>query len=553
MQTTLEAQLRHTLRGHTSAIGRIAWSPEGGMIASPSRDGSIRLCNAHSGDLVWTTPDVRLGSVYSVAWSSDGQTLASGHRNGTICLWNAKTGELLAKLEGHTDRVFCVSWLPHKAVLASGSGDRSIRLWDTVSRRQILSHSAHDSGVNALAWSSDGGRLASGSYDQHTRMWNAEGMHLHWNRLVWEKHGHAGGINSLAWSPDGSMLATGSSDKTIEIRNPGPGKRRVVLEGHTGVVTGVTFSADSNLLASKSEDGTVRIWRCNNWEIAVVLEEPNSDWWAAGLAFHPHKMVLATLGEQDTVVRLWDLASGVETKISAAVSPTVIYTSAKIVLVGESNVGKSYLAHRITTGCRPEDGAIRGTHGMRFWPMAPARLSSSAAAPEGQRRDVVLWDMGGQKEYRLIHQLFLRDTTVALVLLDPTRDTAAFKEVETWNKYLIKEMRGRRATKLLVGSKQDRPSDTIDRQGLKQLVAECGFDDYYETSALYGNGVPELCEAVAKGIDWDGLVTSRPELFQRIRDEIEARRKRGEVVLYITDLHRALSDEPPTDEERQSV
>jgi GTPase SAR1 family protein len=524
------------------------------MIASPSMDGTIRVWNTLSGDLLWATPDMQCGWVYCVAWSFDGQTFASGYHNGTICLWNAKTGNLVRKLKGHRDRVFCVSWFPPGAVFASGSADNTICLWDAESERQITSHIAHQSGINDLAWSLDGKRLASGSYDQRTRMWNVEGMRLGWDRLIWDKRGHAGSVSRLAWSADGTMIASGSEDKTVEIRNPDPGKRQVVLEGHTGTVTGVSFSADSQFLASKAKDGTVRLWRCGTWEIVATIEEPNSDWWAAGVTFHPKTMTLATLGEQDTVIRLWDLASGVESEISAPVPPTVIYTSAKIVLVGESNVGKSYLAHRITTGCRPEDGRIQSTHGMRFWPMEPERLSSAAGAPGGQRRDVVFWDMGGQEEYRLIHQLFLRDTTVALVLLDPKRGATAFKEVETWNRYLIKQLSGRQATKLLVGAKVDEPSDMIDRQGLEQLIKECGFAGYYETSALNGRGVPELCEAVAEGIDWDGLGTSRPELFQRLRDEIEAQRRRGEVLLYVKDLRRALSEQqPPIPEEAKAV
>ena len=68
----------------------------------------------------------------------------------------------------------------------------------------------------------------------------------------------------------------------------------------------------------------------------------------------------------------------------------------------------------------------------------------------------MLWDMGGQEEYRVVHQLFLHDTTVALVLLDPTRGTTAFEEVKTWNKYLEQQLRGRGAAKVLVGAELDR-------------------------------------------------------------------------------------------------
>src|SRR5262245_56871085 len=53
---------------------------------------------------------------------------------------------------------------------------------------------------------------------------------------------------------------------------------------------------------------------------------------------------------------------------------------------------------------------------------------------------------GGQDEYRLIHQLFLHDTTLALVLLDPTRGRTAFEEAEGWSKRLEKQLAGMKST-----------------------------------------------------------------------------------------------------------
>jgi GTPase SAR1 family protein len=216
---------------------------------------------------------------------------------------------------------------------------------------------------------------------------------------------------------------------------------------------------------------------------------------------------------------------------------SVNYTTAKVVLVGESNVGKSYLAHRIATGSPPEEGLIKSTHGLAIWPIELQRLAPASAVPSGQKRDVLLWDMGGQEEYRLIHQLFLDDTTVALMLLDPTRGTAAFKEVETWNKSLEKQLRGRSAVKLLVGAKLDSPSDTIDLQGLDRLIKDGRFSGYYETSAISGRGLSEFCDALADAIDWDSLgKTSRSALFQSIREDLELRRRRGDIVILFDDL-----------------
>ncbi len=42
-------KLVRTLRGHTGWIGRISWSPDGRMLASPSEDNTIRVWDAETG------------------------------------------------------------------------------------------------------------------------------------------------------------------------------------------------------------------------------------------------------------------------------------------------------------------------------------------------------------------------------------------------------------------------------------------------------------------------------------------------------------------------
>jgi small GTP-binding protein len=495
-------KLLRTLEGHKDVVLNLAFDPEGRTLASGSRDGTVKLWGVASGKLLRT-----LGGhkhyVWSVAFDSAGRTLASGSSDGTVKLWEVASGKLLRTLEWRGGYVCSVALDPEGRTLASGGTDKTVKLWEVVSGKLL--------------------RTLEGAKD-----------------YVW----------SVAFDPAGRTLASGSGDNTVKLWEVASGKLLRTLEGHTSSVDAVAFSVDGRLLASKGNDRTLRLWSCETWETVTVVPEPTPTGWIPGLAFHPTLPFLATVGskpaarekELSRLIHFWKL--DLDVLLGQTAVPTVTYTSAKIVLVGESNVGKSYLAQRIATGLPPEEGTIKSTHGMKFWPLAPERLSPAAKAPEDQRRDVVLWDMGGQEEYRLIHQLFLHDTTVALVLIDPTRGTTAFKEAETWNKYLDKQLRDRAAVKLLVGAKLDQPSDTIDHQGLDRLIKECGFAGYYETSAIKGRGIADFCEAVAKAIDWDGLgKTSRPELFQRIRDEIEARRKRGDVVLALTDLERAVLGE----------
>ena len=56
--------LRQVLRGHTSWIGRIAWSPDGAYLASPSDDKTVRIWDAATGVCVRSLQG-HTGRVYS--------------------------------------------------------------------------------------------------------------------------------------------------------------------------------------------------------------------------------------------------------------------------------------------------------------------------------------------------------------------------------------------------------------------------------------------------------------------------------------------------------
>jgi WD40 repeat protein len=93
--------LRYTLRGGEGPTRRIAWSPDGGLIAAPGGDGKVTVWNAEDGSKVYTIIPGE-PTTYASAWSSDGQVLATGGRKGDISLWAVDDGRLVTRLDGRS-------------------------------------------------------------------------------------------------------------------------------------------------------------------------------------------------------------------------------------------------------------------------------------------------------------------------------------------------------------------------------------------------------------------------------------------------------------------
>ena len=291
-------------------------------------------------------------------------------------------------LEGHTNVINHIVWSPDGRTLASPSNDRTIRLWDLEMGSLRRTLEGHSGSVYSTAWSPDGQTLASGSLLRTIRLWDLKTGTTH--RIL---EGHDAGIYSVAWSPDGRILASGSEDKTIRIWDLETGWQTNSLESHARRVISVSFSSDGLLLASKSSDSTIQLWCCDSWEKVAELSEPSSTYWPPGLAFHPHAPILATLGEgdhgKDTIIRIWDLDYRVLLG-ERPVEDSSLYRNAKVVILGDSGVGKSGLG-LVLTG--QKFVPTESTHGRHVWTfdMFDEPLENQIT----ETRETLLWDMAG--------------------------------------------------------------------------------------------------------------------------------------------------------------
>ncbi|MEP7308572.1 MAG: TIR domain-containing protein [Acidobacteriota bacterium] len=255
------------------------------------------------------------------------------------------------------------------------------------------------------------------------------------------------------------------------------------------------------------------------------------------MAFNPRRPILATNSDRD--VQVWEL--DIE-RLRQPMSPVMVRTSAKVVLLGDTGVGKSGLAGRLAID-RFELTA--SSHARRIW-----TLDRTEAADD--RREILLWDLPGQPSYRLVHQLELQDAAAALILFDPSRGEDALQSVRYWVRALCKDEQmtaGAPPTrKLLVAARLDRGRTAGNREQIDAIVRELGFDGYFETSAVTGDGVAALRDALTAIVPWDRLPrTTASAAFKRVRAFVLVQRSLGQLLRPAHVWFQLLSEECDTD------
>jgi small GTP-binding protein len=520
-------KLLRTLEGHQDAVWSVAFDPQGEMLASGSRDSTVKLWEARSGKLLRTL-EGHQGGVYSVAFELQGETLASGSGDKTVKLWEARSGKLLRTLEGHQGGVWSVVFDPQGATLASGSDDKTVKLWEARSGRLLRTLEGergepwpwdrleHQAVVWSMAFDPRGETLASGSGDKTAKLWEAQS-----GKLLHTLKEHQLWVWGVTFDPQGGPLASGSGDKTVKLWEAGSGKLLRTLEGHTGTVDCVAFTPDGRLLASKSNDHTIRLWSCDTWETVAVIPEPtNENGWIPALAFHPTSPLLATAGsEPDTPhakrsrhIHLWELDLDVLLGQRVGAARGVHHTTGKIVLVGDHSVGKSALGYRLIHGAFKEQAS---THGQQFWVFPDL----GKRRVDGTECEAILWDFAGQPDYRLVHALFVDNSDLALVLFDASDLHDPLHGVEFWLKQL--QAGQSRCPIILVAAQTDRGSCSLTPEELNAFCQRHGIVGPVATSAATGLGLAELVERMKSMIPWDDKpATVTTTTFKRIKDYV---------------------------------
>jgi WD40 repeat protein/class 3 adenylate cyclase/GTPase SAR1 family protein len=522
--------LVRALEWNHRAIKCVAFDPELRQLAGGGVDGTVMLWDAADGKLLRTFERRRSrfewqrSEVASVTFDPAGRMLAGGGANGVINLWDTASGDLLHSLSGQGGGIGSVAFHPLQNLLASGTDDGSVSLWDTNDGKLLRTFRGPRSEVVSVVFDPTGQILARGSLDGTIMLWETADGTL---PRLFERHRSP--VSSVGFEPTGRMLAIGSLDNTVKLWDVHNSKLRRVLEGHRGSVVALSFHQRRPLFATMGWDDTIRIWSSETWDMVAVIQR-HARYRFRGLRFHPSLPRLAAAGARLSLYEL-DLDVLLGERPTAPATRTVHYVNAKVVLVGDTGVGKTGLS--LVLGGRPFE-ATDSTAGRQVWPLG---TSEDELAGERRRtRETLLWDLAGQPGYRVIHQLHLSEVAVALIVFDARSETDPLAGVVHWERALraAHQRQGEEAvplTKFLVSARADRGGVPVSKERLDALLREYNFSGYYATSAKEGWQVSELRAAIEQAIPWDDLPTvTSSELFATIKSYLVEIKETGRLL-----------------------
>ncbi len=573
--------IQQTLSDHIGSTTALAWSPDGQRLAATSLDGSIYLWDGKTGTLLHQRSGLKT-PIWDIVWSPDSQRIATSRLDGPIHLWDAKSGALLQILLNRTSLAWSMVWSPDNHYLALGSLDQTVYIWDT--QRGNIQHTliGHTEPVTTVSWSSDGHYLASGSLDRKVCLWDSQtgksaGEFLQpepVKKLSWVRNKYVLTCTSISnsitqWyvdtdddarllfsladdlkpgisckSQDGRIVAIeDTSDHTIILLDLEKDSR-TILEGQPGQGKLFSFSADSQCLASCVTSGSqllqdaIYIWRKNIdvWILeSIVKNIPDK----AVIAFHPNMEAIAIADKAFGTISLLRRDEAAYS-IDAILADAVSYKNAKVVLVGNTGVGKTGLA--LVLAGEPYT-ATDSSHGRHVWMFSEEKLYRATQCVEIQ--EVFLWDLAGQPGYRVIHQLHLDAVTIALVVFDARSEDDPFAGIVYWVRAL-KQAQGILApTALMPGIKKFLIEARVDRGGvpasserINSIKKEYDFIAHFNTSARDNKNIAELSTAIKEAIDWDGLPgVSSTRLFQTIKTFLIEQKQAGFLLENIDNLY----------------
>ena len=202
------------LKKHTpESQGRVltmSFSPDSSQLVLGHASGKIHVYDTANGHLIrsWQAHDLdqREGGI-QLNHSPDGRLLASSGRDGTLAVWDAVNFDLLYRRPGPADQAQALTFSPDGWLLASAGYNGRILVREVITG-DVVRDIKSETGLNCLRFASDNRTLVAGEFYDRLLCWDVSTG----SRYVEVIARSSCTITDVALSRDGTVLASAQDD-----------------------------------------------------------------------------------------------------------------------------------------------------------------------------------------------------------------------------------------------------------------------------------------------------------------------------------------------------
>jgi WD40 repeat protein len=356
LQTIVDNSFQsNEIKTYQEGINSVNFIDNDTKIVTAGKDGTVRLWDANPSESGKALGQFKAHSksVNSIRFYRDNKDdiIATGGQDGTAKIWlknvfddnQSKNAELEfwdmdlgdeKNKIAHKGSVYNIRFSRDgKLVVTSGGEDGKLKLWIRNNIKKLHGKTfidkewsviAHDGGITSINFNNKHDRLMTAGKDGTGKLWDLAG-----NLVVTFPHiekPNKGSVETIFVSSDDQTVVTGGDDGIIKFWNTN-GDLLSSLTAHVGSIGTARFNPDNKQFATASKDdktsgndNSVRVWDSNTKELLAELKGHQGD--IRSLRYNEHKTDsytkgsrLITAGQDDGVVRFWDVSSLLQDKV----------------------------------------------------------------------------------------------------------------------------------------------------------------------------------------------------------------------------------------------
>jgi eukaryotic-like serine/threonine-protein kinase len=295
------------LKSDPSQVTSLRFSMDGRSFLSSGEDGTVRVFSLQ-GEPIWTLRGH--SSEVQLAVSPQGGLIASAARDGSLRLWETSS---VARLSGHEGVIWDFSFSLDGRELLTLSKDASVKVWDTSSTLLRELSTPQAGGIVSAALSPGGYWVAAANKDNSLSLRSVDGKGV---KLL---HTFTQSPSGVAFSADGDSLWVSSMEGTLTQWEIPSGRLLVTIQAPDHLedkpLSGLVLFAGDKKALTMSSRGRLRLWDLEQQTpIASLFLQTNMN--TSQIAVSPDGKHALVSGDSSKII-VWGLESNLSEELLA--------------------------------------------------------------------------------------------------------------------------------------------------------------------------------------------------------------------------------------------